>query len=124
MNTMTISTGEGSDAVSVTVQIHEPSRFDDPQWAKWNMDEADVCAAACKQVRVSKANGTLRKELRKAVRRGVKGAALTELLQKLNDEWTAGRRSGGQVIDVRALKLSAKQIEGLQADNPTATILS
>lgn len=116
MGNMTISTGKGASATSVQVNIPEPTTFDDPQWAEWNCSEADICALAVRQIRVDVANGGARDELREAVKRGVKGAALVKVAQDFIDAWKRGAQKGGRkVLDARGMGLSAKQIAHFEA---------
>jgi hypothetical protein len=124
--TMKVSTGKGTDAVSVEVALPNPTTFDDPQWKRWGMDEADICAAAVQNVRVLIANGGARKELRKAVRRKVTGDALVNVVQDFVAGWTKGRSGASKrVIDLRAVPgMKQAQLDAVRAENPGAEVLA
>lgn len=117
MESMTISTGKGTDATSVEVAIHAPTTFDDPQWAAWNMDEAAICAKAVRQVRVDMANGGARDHLRGEVKAGLKGEKLVASVQKWIDGWTAGAQGGtrAKVMDARGMGLSEQQVKHFES---------
>lgn len=126
MGSITVSIGKGKDAPSVVLPFPEPSTFDDPQWERWNCSEADICALAVRQVRVDWANGGGREALREAVKAFPKQPDKWLAPVKAHlDAWKRGvqRTAKKQVIDLRGTKFSADQIAGIQAANPSATIL-
>lgn len=112
MDSMTISIGREADAPSVEVALHTPTTFDDPQWAAWGMDEADICAAAVRTVRVDIANGGARKELRKVVKAHPKDESKwLAPVQAYVDGWKRGRqKTSTKIMDARGMGFTAKQV--------------
>lgn len=114
MATMKISTGKAKDAPSVEVNLPEPQTFNDPQWKKWNMSEADVCACALRTVRVDIANGGAREKLRDTVEANKKDKSKWAApVQAFVDSWKRGtqKQAAVKILDVRGMEFTPEQIE-------------
>lgn len=112
MGEMTISIGRGADAPSVTVPLAQPETFDDPQWAAWNCDEADICALAVRQIRVDIANGGARDALRDVVKAHPKSSDkwLAPVLAKVRGWKRGAQRTSRKVMDARGMNLTEAQV--------------